>query len=470
MIYLVAAIAGMAGFLFGFDEGVIAGALNMLRSQFGMDPFMEGVVTSAVPFGALFGSLMAGWMAHALGRRATLLLAGSLFVVGALAAAAAGGNASLTFARLLLGFAVGLAAIVAPLYISENSPAEKRGMLVSIYQLAITLGILGAYVVGYAFSDSWRTMFAIGALPGLALAIGIYRMSDTPQWLATKGRRAEAREVLAQVRGCAPDDPVVVGELAAIERAVAQEASHSASWGELLSPVVRPALIVGVGLFLLQQLSGINAVIYYAPTVFKEAGFDSHSIQLLATTGIGIVNVLMTFVGMVFIDRIGRRKLLYWGFAGTGLGLGMIAIAAATSSEALDVLSIIGLVIYIGAFAASIGPLPWVMMSEIFPLSVRTQGMSIASVANWGMNFIVVFSFPIMVTSMGLAGVFGVYAAFCILGLYFAWRFAPETSGVTLEAIEAHLRSGQPFRELGNPLNARAGQRVAAVAAPLRKP
>lgn len=468
MIYLIAAIAGMAGFLFGFDEGVIAGALNMLRAQFGMNPFTEGLVTSAVPFGALFGSLLAGWLAQSLGRRSTLLLAGGLFVVGALAAAAAGGNVSLTFARLLLGFAVGLAAIVAPLYISENAPAEKRGMLVSIYQLAITLGILGAYMVGYAFSESWRLMFAVGAWPGLALALGIYKMSDTPHWLASKGRNAEARNAIAQVRNCNPDDPIVVHELAAIERAVKQEATQSASWGELLSPVVRPALIVAVGLFLLQQLSGINAVIYYAPTVFKEAGFDSHSIQLLATTGIGIINVLMTFVGMYLIDRIGRRKLLYWGFAGTALGLGMIAIAAATGSEALDVLSIIGLAIYISAFAASIGPLPWVMMSEIFPLSVRAQGMSIASVANWGMNFMVVFAFPIMVTSMGLAGVFGIYAAFCVFGLYFAWRLAPETSGVSLEAIEAHLRSGKPFRDLGSSPVAVAGQPAVAVA-PHRK-
>lgn len=449
MIYLVAAIAGMAGFLFGFDEGVIAGALSMLRSQFGMTPFMEGIVTSAVPFGALFGSLVAGWMADAVGRRRTLLFAGALFVVGAIAASAALGNTTLTIARLMLGFAVGLAAIVAPLYISENAPAEKRGMLVSIYQLAITLGILGAYLVGYAFNESWRIMFLIGALPGIALALGIMMMSDTPRWLASKGKHAEARQAIASVRGWSANDPRVDHELQEIRRAAALEQVSSGSWGDLLTPVVRPALIVGVGLFILQQLSGINAVIYYAPTVFREAGFDGHSIQLLATMGIGIVNVLMTFVGMALIDRIGRRKLLYWGFAGTALGLGMIAIAAATGSDALDVLAIIGLTIYISAFAASIGPLPWVMMSEIFPLNARAQGMSIASVANWGMNFIVVLSFPVFVTSFGLAGVFGFYAIFCLIGLAFTWRLIPETSGVSLEKIEEHLRSGRPFRELG---------------------
>ena len=173
MIYLVAAIAGMAGFLFGFDEGVIAGALHLLRREFTITPVLEGIVTSAVPFGALFGSLVAGWLAESLGRRRSLLVAGTLFVLGAVLAALATGISVLTFARLILGFAIGLAAIVAPLYISENAPADRRGMLVSIYQLAITLGILGAYIVGFAFSESWRTMFLLGAVPGIALVAGI---------------------------------------------------------------------------------------------------------------------------------------------------------------------------------------------------------------------------------------------------------------------------------------------------------
>jgi MFS transporter, SP family, galactose:H+ symporter len=207
---------------------------------------------------------------------------------------------------------------------------------------------------------------------------------------------------------------------------------------------------VGVGLFILQQLSGINAVIYYAPTVFKESGFDSHSSQLLATMGIGVVNVLMTFVGMALIDRIGRRRLLFLGFIGTALSLGTIALAAATSVPWLDTLAFVGLVLYIAAFAASVGPLPWVMMSEIFPLHVRAAGMSVASIANWGMNFLVVFSFPVIVSSMGLAGVFGLYAAVCAVGLVFTQMLVPETSGVSLEEIEQHLRSGRPFRSLGD--------------------
>ncbi|GGC49587.1 sugar porter family MFS transporter [Chelatococcus reniformis] len=448
MVYLVAAVAGLAGFLFGFDEGIIAGALGLLRGQFGITPFMEGMVTSAVPFGALFGALVAGSLAASLGRRTSLLMAGLIFVGGAVLAGAAGGVWTLTAARIILGFAIGLAAIVAPLYISENAPAKHRGMLVSIYQLAITLGILGAYLVGYAFSESWRTMFMLGAVPGLALALGMFAMTDTPRWLASKGRLGEARAVIARIRGSDPRDAAVEAEMNAITQTV-QASAAEGTWADLFAPVVRPALVVGIGLFLLQQVSGINAVIYYAPTIFQAAGFTSSSSQLLATVGIGIVNVLMTFVGMALIDRVGRRRLLYLGFAGTALGLGLIAVGALTDMQALGPLALAGLALFIGSFAASIGPLPWVMMSEIFPLKVRALGMSVASLANWGMNFVIVFSFPTLIATLGLGGVFAIYAGACVLGLIFTRLRVPETSGVTLEAIEAHLRSGRPFRDLG---------------------
>ncbi|KFC69272.1 MFS transporter, metabolite:H+ symporter [Bosea sp. LC85] len=447
MIYYVAAIAGIAGFLFGFDEGVIAGALHLLRGEFTISPFSEGLMTAAVPLGALVGAVLAGRTTETYGRRALLLAAAVLFAIGALFSAGATTIWMLTAARLLLGLAVGIAAMVAPLYISESAPAEKRGMLVSIYQLAITLGILGAYLVDFVFAESWRLMFAMGVVPAIALLVGMYRMGDTPRWLALQGRTEEARLAIGRIRELSPRDPAVDAELAGIRRA-AEQRTRPATWADLLSPTVRPALVVGMGLFFLQQLSGINAVIYYAPTVFKESGFDSTSTQILATVGIGIVNVAMTFVGMYLIDRIGRRRLLFIGFAGTALSLGMIAIAAMTDAEALDLLATIGLVLYVAAFAASIGPLPWVMMSEIFPLKVRSLGMSVASLANWAFNFLVVFSFPMLVTSFGLGGVFALYAAVCAAGLIFTHLLVPETAGVSLEDIERHLESGKPLRAL----------------------
>lgn len=454
MIYFVAAVAGIAGFLFGFDEGVIAGALHLLRAQFSITSAQEGVMTAAVPFGALFGALAAGRAVERFGRRSMLLFAAVLFAIGAAFASLALGATMLTIARLVLGFAIGIAGLVAPLYISESAPADKRGMLVSIYQLSVTVGILGAYLVGFAFDESWRIMFAIGVIPGIALFAGMMVLRDTPRFLAISGKPEAARSAMASLRGVPANDPDIERELAEIEENAKQDRGHR-GWAELFGPVARPALVVGIGLFFLQQLSGINAVIYYAPTVFQEAGFSGASTQLLATIGIGIVNVLMTVVGMMLIDRIGRRKLLLVGFCLAAISLGMIAIGAATGAQALDVVAFAGLVVYIGAFAVSLGPLPYVMMSEVFPLNVRGRGMSIASLTNWGFNFVVVFSFPILVAHIGLAGVFGIYAVVCALGLVFSFRYVPETSGIELEDIEEHLRSGRPFRQLGQPGGAR---------------
>ncbi|MFG1300828.1 sugar porter family MFS transporter [Xanthobacter sp. V3C-3] len=449
MIYLIAAIAGLAGALFGFDEGVIAGALGPLRTDLGINAVAEGMMTAAVPFGAFIGAIVAGRLAPSAGRRKLLLAAAVLFVVGALLSAAAAGLWTLTAARLIIGLGVGVAAMMAPLYISECAPAAQRGMLVSIYQLAITLGILGAYVVGYAFGESWRWMFAVGALPAIALFLGIYFLSDTPRWLAMRGRSDEARAALAAMREKPATDPQVNAEFEEIRGAAAEDLGRKARLSDLVTPRVKPALIVAMGLFLLQQLSGINAVIYYAPTVFELSGFNSAATQILATAGIGVVNVLMTLVGMALIDRLGRRLLLLIGFAGTAVALGVIAIGAATGSEMMGKLALGGLVLYIASFAIAIGPLPWVMMSEVFPLDVRALGMSVASLVNWGFNFLVVFSFPVLVAEFGLAGVFGLYAVVCVAGLAFTQWLVPETSGVSLEEIERHLGSGRPLRDLG---------------------
>ncbi len=447
MIYVIACVAAIAGLLFGFDEGIIAGALRPLHTEFDISPLEEGLMTATVPLGALVGAVIAGMLAAPWGRRSLLMAAALLFIAGALVCAFAPSIWVLSLGRLFLGIAIGVAAMVAPLYISETAPASQRGMLVSIYQLAITLGIFGAYLVGFALHDSWRVMFATAVVPGLMLLVGVWRLSDTPRWLVQRGRHAEAGRVIASIQGCGVSDPRVTSELAAITSAARSE-EKAGTWADLLGPLARPALVVGTGLFFLQQLSGINAVIYFAPTVFAHAGFSSSGTQLLATLGIGAVNVLMTLVAMALIDRIGRRKLMFIGFAGAALSLGLIAVAAGTGSPDLQALSLIGLVLYIASFAIAIGPLPWVMMSEIFPLHLRGLGMSAASITNWAFNFIVVLTFPVLLDTLGLAGVFSIYALVCVLGLVFTARYVPETAGLTLEEIEAHLKAGKPFRAL----------------------
>ena len=447
MIYVIACVAAIAGLLFGYDEGIIAGALAPLHAQFQIAPLEEGLMTASVPLGALAGALAGGWLAAPWGRRRLLLAAGVLFICGALVCATAPSILVISLGRLLLGLAIGLAAMIAPLYISETAPAAQRGMLVSIYQLAITLGIFGAYIVGFATGEAWRVLFATAVIPGVMLLVGVARLSDTPRWLVQSGRRAEAGQVIARIRGLSADDAAIGAELSAITAAAQVEGGSG--WKDLWGPVARPALVVGMGLFFLQQLSGINAVIYFAPTVFAHAGFGDTGGQLLATVGIGAVNVVMTLVAMALIDRIGRRKLLFIGFAGAAFSLGLIAVAAGTGSGNLQVLSLVGLVLYIASFAVALGPLPWVMMSEIFPLHLRGPGMGAASLTNWAFNFLVVLTFPVLLNGLGLAGVFAIYALVCVAGLAFTFRFVPETSGLTLEEIEAHLKAGKPFRRLG---------------------
>lgn len=455
-IFLLASIAAIAGVLFGFDEGVIAGALHLLRADFPITPVSEGFMTAAVPLGALMGAIVAGRLADPVGRRSLLLAAAALFCAGALFAALAGSMWMLTFARLVLGLAIGVAGVMAPLYIAESVPPARRGMLVSVYQLAITIGILSAYGVNLAFSESWRLMFACGILPGLALFFGMARMSDSPRWLVQKGRDAEAQQALARLTGTTADDPAVTMERERIAKAVVADQHLTGGVRDLFTVRVRPALIVAVGLFALQQLCGINAVIYYAPTIFAHAGFDSTGTQLMATIGIGVVNVAMTIVGMLLIDRLGRRRLLLAGFAGAAASLALIAYAAASTHPSSPVWAMAGVALFIASFALSLGPLPHVMMSEVFPLNVRGVGMGLASISNWGLNFVVVFSFPVLLDLIGLTGVFSLFALVCVAGLVFTVRTVPETRGVSLEQIERHLMSGLPLRDLGLPLGARA--------------
>jgi len=450
MIYFVAAVAAISGFLFGFDEGVIAGALPLLDKQFDASTVMSGLMTAAVPLGALIGCLLAGRITDRYGRRRVLLASAVLFALGSLAAASAMVTEMLLVARFFLGFGIGIAAVVAPLYISETAPARIRGTLISAFQLAITIGILSSYLIGYAFvqSESWRMMFASGIVPALCLFVGVLFLPESPRWLAMRGQNDKARTSLERLRDGKAESGAITQELDEISSTLEQE-DKKADWRELFTPLVRPALIVGMGLFFLQQLSGINAVIYYAPRIFSLSGFGSATTQLLATIGIGVANVAFTVLAMYLIDRIGRRRLLVIGFIGTTISLGVISLAASTEIAWLDWLSVGGLIVFIASFAVSLGPLPYVMMSEVFPANIRSQGMAFASVSNWGFGFIVVFSFPSLLAGIGLGGTFLIFSVICALGIIFTLRYVPETKGVSLEEIERHVLSGKPLVELG---------------------
>ena len=340
-----------------------------------------------------------------------------------------------------------MAAVVAPLYIAEAAPLKTRGSLVSTYQLAITVGILGSYLTGLLITGAgmWRVMFGLGAAPGLLFLIGLAFLPESPRWLALKRSADQARASLRRLRGTGWD---VDRELDEMLVAAQAEAGRRVGYRALFEPTVRPALLVAVGLFFLQQLSGINAVIYYAPEIFAQAGFDNADTQIFATIGVGTVNLLTTVLAMFLIDRIGRRPLLTLGFAGTATTMLVIAIAVLNPTLVPSELVVVMLMLYIASFAISLGPLPHLMMSEIFPLRLRGPGMSMASISNWGFNFVVVFAFPLMLAGPGLAATFTLFAVICLGGILFTLTRVPETTGYSLEAIETHLRSGRPLAAL----------------------
>jgi len=450
MIYFLAFVAAIAGFLFGYDEGVIAVARASLEKDLPMSPLVGGFMTAAVPLGALVAASVAGPITDRFGRRSVLMAAASLFAVGALMAAVIDTVMLLIVARFLLGIAIGMAAVAAPLYIAECAPLKSRGAMVSTYQLAITVGILVSYLTGVVIDDEtakgmWRIMFGLGIVPGLLFLAGLALLPESPRWLVRQQRTQEARASLARLRSPAAD---VDGEVAEMVRSVTAELNKPAGYRTLLEPAVRPALIVGVGLFFLQQLSGINAVIYYAPDIFSHAGFDSSRTQLLATIGVGVVNVATTVLAMFLIDRLGRRPLLIVGFLGAAVTMLVIALGVVFPKVVPSWLIIAMLLLYIASFALAIGPLPHLLMSEIFPLRVRGPGMSMASLSNWGFNFVVVFTFPLMLAGPGLAFTFTLFALICLGGLVFTLTRVPETTGHSLEAIERHLMSDRPLGDL----------------------
>ncbi|AMP88933.1 sugar porter family MFS transporter [Legionella pneumophila] len=451
MAWLVAIIGSLAGFLFGYDEGIIAGSLELIKHYFHMSHTSVGMMTSALPFGALFGamligSVLASRLVRHFGRKPCLIFAGILFLIGALGAAFSFNASILVLSRFILGIAIGVAAVTTPLYLSETAPTHLRGAMVAIYQLAITIGIVCSYGVNYLLIDygSWRVMFASSIIPALILVIGISFMPESPRWLLNEGRRKEAKEALDKLRG----DVGVADELHDIQAALDQEPEQK-NWQLLFKKPLLPALSLGVILFCLQQLSGINVIIYYAPEIFKNLGFSSTHGQILATMGIGLVNMLVTILAVFYVDKIGRRNLLLLGFTGTSISLAAIGIFSYYQVAWLAYLSVTCLTLYIFSFAISLGPIPYIAMSEIFPLYVRGAGMGLSSISNWGFNGIVVFTFPVLFSAVGLEYTFLIYACICFLGLIYTFIFMPETKNLSLEYIEEYIVSGKSLRWLG---------------------
>ena len=433
--YLVAAVASLGGLLFGFDTGVISGALLFIKQDYALSPWMQGVVTTAVLIGAVGGAAFGGSLTDRFGRKPVLIAMAILFAFGSLLSAAASGVSMLLAARLILGAAIGTASMLTPLYLSEMAPKEKRGAVVSLNQLCITLGILASYLVDFGFervAGTWRWMLGVGAIPGIMLGVGMLFLPESPRWLASKGRFDEAASVLRKMR----DRQDVDDELSGLHRDIVADKGDLSLAALFCAPKARLPLIVGIGLAVLQQVTGINTVIYYAPSIFQQAGMTS---PLLPTMGIGVVNVLATVVALLLLDQAGRRKLL---LVGLGIMLScLIAIALALSVGSADAgaITAVALAAYVGGFAIGLGPIFWLLIAEIFPLAYRGRGMSVASMANWGSNLVVALFFPNLIVLLTLGGAFTLFAVLTVVAFAFAWRFVPETSGRSLEEIESDM-------------------------------
>ena len=448
-LYVVAIVASLGGLLSGYDTGVISGALLFINETWDLSISLQGLVVSSVLIGAVIGAATNGVLADVFGRKKIIMATAIIFILGSILCGFAPNVYVLIISRIFVGLAVGIVNFVIPLYLSEIAPKAVRGTLVSLYQWAITAGILFSYAINSVFANSvfsWRWMLLAGVLPGLVLLIGMSFMSDTPRWLISKNKDEEAKKVLRKIE---PDGDT--------ENEI-KEIKHTLKLNENLDRkfkfkkwMIMP-FVVGIGIMFAQICTGINTIIYYAPTIFKIAGFDSNSNAIYATTGIGVVNFLMTIVAVFFTDKLGRKPLLYFGLTGVMLSLAALGCAFAYQEvlgAGLKVVAVGSLVTYIICFAMSLGPIGWILVSEVFPLKIRGIAMSICTVANFAFNFFVVGSFPVLIHKIGGAYTFWGFAAVSLLCILFVYLFVPETKGISLEQIESNWIHGVKPRDFG---------------------
>lgn len=412
-----------------------------IKKAFHVTPFAEGAIVSGLLLGAVVGAALAGPLSDRLGRKRLIITAGVVFTIGALGSAVATGVGVLIVARFVLGLAVGCSSLAVPVYLSEIAPTEIRGAISSLNQLMVVVGILVASIVNAALASSgaWRVMLGAAIVPSLALLVGMAFMPETPRFLVHTGEEEEAKEVLEDVR---PDEPAE-REISAI-RDVEEQASGGGI-RELGAKWVRPALLVAIGLGVFQQLIGINTIVYYAPTTLTKVGYGNTG-AIYANIIIGVLMVAATVMAVRVIDRTGRKPLLLGGVVGMGASLAVLGIGSAILAtpkhpgDPAAILTLVCLAAYIVAFAVSWGPVMWVMLPEVLPLSVRGAAMGVAVSLQWGANFLVSVTFPSLLSSLGPGPVFLGYAVICGIAFAFVAKFVTETKGRSLEQIESDLQ------------------------------
>ena len=458
-VFLVGVTAALAGLLFGLDTGVISGALQFIGKSFGIaDKAVElEFIVSSLMWGATIGALTSGLFTRHFGRKKAIMLAGLLFVLGSLGSSLATSPGILIAMRVLLGIAVGMASFTAPLYLSEIAPENVRGAMISLYQLMITIGISLAFMSDTYFASyadvagttggHWRIMIGIIIIPALLMFIGVSFLPESPRWLILKELRDDAIKVLEKMR---PSREHVHAEVAEIEEALKIKQSGFSLFKS--NKQFRKAIYLGVGLQVIQQLTGINIIMYYAPTVFKAAGFASTVEQMWLTVLTGLVNVFATFIAIAFIDKWGRKPIMYTGFVIMGLSMLIVGICINLGVDTHHVLSFVSVFfvfMFIIGFACSAGPIIWVLCAEIYPLQGRDFGITVSTATNWITNAIVGSTFLTLLNTVGKGNTFILFGVLEALFIVFFIVLVPETKGISLEHIEKNLMSGKRLKDIG---------------------
>lgn len=434
--WLVCGVAAIAGLLFGFDIAVINGAVVFLRAQFHLTDFDTELAVSFLLIGCIAGAAIAGWLSDRYGRKRVLSFSALLFAASSLGAALPHTFAQFGAARFVGGVAIGVASMLAPLYIAEVSPARIRGRLVSLNQMAIVTGILLAYLVNWALSfsgaSSWRWMFAAAIVPSLGLFVGVFFVPESPRWLMEQTRESDARAVLARVEGAARAE----GQLVEIREALRQE---SGTLGDLFAPALRRPLFLVIALAVLQQITGINTVLFYGAVIWEREFGGHHSTAIGANATIGVVNFIVTIFALWLIERSGRRPLLMFSSGCMAVCQLLLGLAFLLNQPPAP-LVLGAMLLCVAAFAIGLGPATWVLMAELFPTRVRGRAMSVANMALWIASFLLTFTFLSLARAVTITGAFCLYSFLCVLTFLLVWRLVPETKGKTLEEIETLWR------------------------------
>jgi len=449
----LAIVASLGGFLFGYDTAVISGTVDQVKTQFNLDDITTGWYVGCALAGSIGGVMIAGYLSDTFGRKIIMVLSAILFSVSGIGCMISGNENQLVIARIIGGIGIGVASVVSPLYIAEISIPSFRGRLVSLYQLAITVGFLGAYLANYGLlqysetlqaegdttglygkifaTESWRGMLGMETLPAALFFIVLFLIPESPRWLIVKGKETKASLILNKIYGKEES----INQVSNVKNIISSETESD--WRMLLKPGFRMALFIGVALAILGQFMGVNAVLYYGPTIFQESGLSSGD-SLFYQVLVGAVNMLTTVLALIIIDKVGRKKLVYWGVSGMIIALGLIGIYFAFGLKLAipSVFLLIFFLFYIFCCAISICAVIFVLLSEMYPVKVRGAAMSIAGLSLWIGTYLIGQLTPVMLTNLTPAGTFWLFALMCIPYMLIVWKLLPETTGKSLEEIE----------------------------------